>query len=70
MAAEEGTTDSRPPRRTDLDAAERWRLDCFLKLGFLFDDAVTLARAKADHWVVERALKADCTHKQAIEIFS
>ena len=70
MAAEEGTTDSRPPRRTDLDDAERWRLDCFLKLGFLFDDAVTLARSRADHWSVERAVQGGCTHKQAIEIFS
>jgi hypothetical protein len=59
---------SRPP---DLDdPAEQWRFNCFIELGFPFDWAVELARAKVDHWVVQRSLKAGCTHAQAVQIFT
>lgn len=67
MGAEE-TTDSRP-RRPPLDQPTAWRLDCFLRLGFLYDDALTLAKTKADHYAVERAVKAGCTPAQALAIF-
>lgn len=69
MAAGE-ETDDLPAVRPFLDATERWRLDCFLEMGFLYDDAVTLAKARVDHWVVERAVKKGCTPKQAVAIFT
>jgi hypothetical protein len=60
-----GKTDPSGP-----DAAEQWRFQCFIELGFPFDWAVALSRAKVDHWVVQRALEKGCSHAQAVAIFT
>ena len=51
------------------DAAEHWRFKCFIELGFPFDWATDLARARVDHWIVAKALAAGCSHDQAVRIF-
>lgn len=71
MASVAGTEPiNEAPNRPRLDDAERWRLDCFLALGFLYDDAITLALANADHWAVERAVKDGCLPSMALRIFA
>lgn len=67
--AEDQERDESPPRRPPLSDEQRWRLECFVELGFMADDALALAVAAAEHGAVGRALARGCTHQQAVRIF-
>lgn len=69
MTVSAGKETKSSARRVALSDEERWRLECFVELGFMADDALALACAKVDHWVVERALAQGCSQEQALRIF-